>query len=157
MKFEADIFNKAEKEVIKYKDWLIQKYNVDTYSEDTFNEWWTTLMQPILIKLYFEWLDNINCKQYHNLLFDDDKFFENIVDYMEKNNWKWYNKDDIIYTILTLSFNSANEDCYVSTGGFEVYFKPYEHLNVRFVDDKVLFEKSITRDDLIYLKLKKRL
>jgi len=162
----SDISKIVESRTTPLKEWVIQKYG--DVKGDYFREWWESEMRPMYDIVYFEWLENIGCSEFHKLMFNDDAFFQKIHDYMESVNWTWGetkespNIEQLKSTVLDLShfpkFNGDREGGCCSSGGFEVTFYPKKHLKVVFksyYDDEKLYEKTISTTDLRELKLER--
>lgn len=168
MKVNIDDIVKSR--TLDYANWKFKNgYTTESIESTAFRDWWSKEMQPAYTKAYWEWLESINCTEYHKLLFEDDNFFNNIHEYMTNNNWIWANsntspkKDEMINCILELSFASSQDEIEpVSTGGFEVTFHPKKFLTVNFGDllighqnMKILYKKHIGVECLREHKLKK--
>lgn len=167
MKNKSSIYEKSNRLARPYNKWLLDNNLQDEYVMQHHNDYWDKELEPLYDKSYFEWLNEINCVEYHKLLFSDSEFFEKILDYMKSINWYWGNKkiptiNNLKNCVLELSYNSNGSE--IQSGGFHVTFCPNKFLIVQFEKfssefnckkDDILFEKIITVKDMRERKLKK--
>jgi len=131
----------------------------------TWEQWYDNEMVPVYTDVYYEWLNHINCMSFHQLLFKDDKFFNDIHQYMIRTDWSYDNLkvpsiDRLKNVVLELSHSSVTRSNFgfVSTGGFCISFKPNKYLKVQFkhaLETNILFERILTYKVLREYKLKR--
>ena len=132
---------------------------------DDWDSYWSNVKEPLYNDAYLSWLKNINCTEYHNLLFEDFEFFNRIQKYMESVGWSYHSSDKtptiskLMNSVLDLSYSSGTSsgiEC--STGGFTVWFQPKQYLKIAFSQyhsEDIIFYKEILKTDIRELKLKK--